>query len=160
MGRLTVQTLLDEFPELHIYAIVRPPKGGKPEDRPELAAVAGNPRLHFLAGDCTLPGLGLNGTLTGQIDTCIHLAASTEFKESLRAETFRVNVDGTRNLLEFLTKNHPAAKLYHVSTAYVCGYGNGRFLETLNAVPEKGFLNPYEESKHASEQLVAASKLN
>ena len=47
MGRFTVQALLDEFPELHIYAIVRPPKGGKPEERPELAAVAGNPRLHL-----------------------------------------------------------------------------------------------------------------
>ena len=160
MGRVTVQTLLDEFSGLHVYAVVRPPKGGNPEDRPELAAVAVHPRLHLLAGDVVHPGLGLSGDLPDQIDTCIHLAASTAFKKSLRGETFRINLDGTRNLLEFLVENYPVVKLYHVSTAYVCGYGNGRSPEALFSAPEKGFLNPYEESKHAAEHLIAASGLD
>lgn len=160
MGRATVQALLDEFPDAQVYAVVRPPKSGNPADRPELAAVAGHPRLHFLAGDVVQPCLGLSGELPEHIDTCIHLAASTEFKESLRAETFRINVDGTRHLLELLTTRYPRAKFYHVSTAYVCGYNSDVSTEALFLAPEQGFLNPYEESKHAAEQLVAASALD
>ena len=160
MGRFTVKALLEEFPGLHVYAVVRPPKGGNPADRPELISVVGNPRLHFLSGDVVQPGLGLSEALPEQIDICLHGAASTEFKESLRADTFRINVDGTRHVVNLLSVNYPAAKLYHISTTYVCGYSNGRFLETLNTVPEKGFLNPYEESKHTAEQLVAGSGLD
>lgn len=59
MGRATLQVLLDQFPEAHIHAIVRPPKCGNPAARPELAEFAGHPRAHFHAGDVAEPACGL-----------------------------------------------------------------------------------------------------
>jgi nucleoside-diphosphate-sugar epimerase len=119
-------------------------------------------RLRFVRGDVTLPGLGLDAdtraTLAATVSEVWHLAASTSFEESKRADTFRTNVEGTRHLLEVVASFRRLGIVYHVSTAYVCGKRLGRIPEGPFAVPE-GFKNPYEESKHEAESLVRASGL-
>ena len=59
MGRAMLQVLLDELPCAHVYVIVRPPKCGNPNARPELAQFAAHPRVHFLAGDVGQLACGL-----------------------------------------------------------------------------------------------------
>ena len=77
----------------------------------------------------------------------------TEFKEHRRTQTFAANVDGTRNIVGICRKRL-RGKFYHVSTAYICGTRNGVLLEELSP-PAPAYADPYEESKHVGEGLVA-----
>ncbi len=92
-------------------------------------------------------------------DACFHLAAATSFQESNRAQTFRANVDGTRNLLGFLKTLPRPGRFYHFSTTYICGIRPGEVLREELVDPATKFSNPYGESKHASEWIVARSGL-
>jgi len=119
-------------------------------------------RVCFVRGDITLPRLGLDdGTVASMarsVTEVWHLAASTNFEESKRDETFHVNVEGTRNLLGVVRQFGKLDIFYYMSTAYVCG-------KKLDCVPEgpfdvtEGFKNPYEESKHVAEKVVRSSGL-
>jgi nucleoside-diphosphate-sugar epimerase len=165
VGRVFTRALLRDDPQLHVWALVRGKDGGLPAQRPELAGLVDHPRFHVVEGDVTLPGLGLDPHeglhgIPDALDACFHLAAKTDFKEARRVETFRANVDGTRNLIAFLRSLDRPGKLFHVSTAYVAGVRPGqRVREELLGSPSR-FCNPYEESKHAAEALVAASGLD
>ena len=100
----------------------------------------------------------LHGELTspleidGEIDEVWHCAASLSFKETERAKTFAANVDGTKNLLRFMTHSG-IQRLHHVSTAYVVGGRGGAAREDV-LERGQGFHNPYEESKMKAEQWV------
>lgn len=165
LGGELAKALLEQDRDREIWAVVRnkakrPAAGrGKPSEPFDL------PRLHVIGGDIEVPGLGF-GTddypepdLPGRIDACFHLAACTEFQERRRAQIFRANLDGTRNLVAFLKRLPRFGKLYHVSTAYVSGIGAGVVRERIHAGPLR-FANPYEESKHAAESVVAESGLD
>src|ERR1051325_11134371 len=112
--------------------------------------------LTTLEGDIALPDLGLTGGLrrqiTSSIDEVWHCAASLSFQEEDRAEIFRMNLDGTRHLLE-LVKETPERRIHHVSTAYIAGNRSDTALETeIDVGPQ--FKNPYEESKCRAELLI------
>jgi nucleoside-diphosphate-sugar epimerase len=64
-----------------------------------------------------------------------------------------MNVDGTRHVLELVTRT-PTRRLQHVSTAYIAGNRSGLVLESEINVGQT-FKNPYEESKCGAELLVA-----
>src|SRR5262245_17569021 len=96
-----------------------------------LSRIAGNgrpdvdiDRLHVLEGDITAANLGMHAnvaqSVAGKMDELWHCAASLSFTEEAREEIFRMNVDGTRNVLDFVERS-PARRLHHVSTAYVAG---------------------------------------
>jgi long-chain acyl-CoA synthetase len=116
-------------------------------------------RVEPVAADLTLPGLGLTQArrteLAGRVDQIIHSAASVSFALPLE-ESRRINVDGTRQMLELaaLANQHGGLSRYaHVSTAYVSGTHPGRFHEHDHDVSQE-FRNAYEQSKFEAEQLV------
>ena len=171
VGRVFTRALLDDYPDLHVWALVRGKDGAPPAHRPELRDLVANPRFHVVDGDLTQPTLGampaaVFGASHGaevvpdELDAVFHLAAQTEFKESKREQTFQVNVDGTKNLLALLASLRRVGKLFHVSTAYVSGLRPGQEVkEELLPFPDR-FANPYEESKHATEWVVSGSSLD
>jgi len=113
-------------------------------------------KLEVVEGDIAAPLAGLDTAdyqdLCGSIDEVWHSAASLSFIEEHRPEIFRMNVDGTRNIVE-LTSHTPHRRLHHVSTAYVAGKRSGVVQETEIDVGQE-FRNPYEESKCRAETMV------
>ena len=113
--------------------------------------------LEVFEGDLSLPDLGLSAPAKQQIvtsaDEVWHCAASLSFQKDERDEIFRMNVDGTRELLE-IVKQTSTRRLQHVSTAYIAGNRSDVVLETEIHVGQK-FRNAYEESKCQAELLIA-----
>jgi nucleoside-diphosphate-sugar epimerase len=116
-------------------------------------------RLELVEGDITQPGLGLADAkraaagLTG----AWHLAAIYDLAVA-REPAMRINVLGTRNVLELLAGAPRLERLHYVSTAYVSGTATGVFRETDLDVGQS-FKNFYEETKYLAERDVAASGL-
>src|SRR5215469_7375615 len=114
-------------------------------------------RLTVMEGDISLAGLGLSEASRKQLisstDETWHCAASLSFQQEDRDEIFRMNVNGTRHLLE-LVKQTLTQRLHHVSTAYVAGNRSDVSLETEINVGQT-FRNPYEESKCRAEMLIS-----
>jgi nucleoside-diphosphate-sugar epimerase len=113
--------------------------------------------LRVLEGDISLPELGLSDSARREIvsstEEVWHCAASLSFQQEDRAEIFRMNVDGTRHVLD-LVKDVPGRRLHHVSTAYIAGNRSDLALETEIDVGQT-FKNPYEESKCRAELMIA-----
>jgi thioester reductase-like protein len=113
--------------------------------------------LEVYEGDIAQPKLGLRDhalrSIVASVDAVWHCAASLSFAEEDRNEIFRMNVDGTKNVLA-LTEQIPTRRLQHVSTAYIAGNRSDLALETEIDVGQT-FKNPYEESKCQAEVLIA-----
>ena len=113
--------------------------------------------LEVFEGDISVPNLGLSDSAlnraAGSTAEVWHCAASLSFLPEDRDEIFKMNVGGTRNILDFVERT-PTRRLHHVSTAYVAGNRPDLALETDINVGQT-FKNPYEESKCESEILVA-----
>jgi len=113
-------------------------------------------RLRVEEGDISRPQLGLDTAisdrLVGTVDEVWHSAASLSFLEEDRDEIFRMNVDGTQQVANFVSGTR-SRRMIHVSTAYVAGDRTGRvFEEDLDA--GQTFRNPYEESKFHAERML------
>jgi len=104
-----------------------------------------------IEGDITKP-LEILNAIKDQ-DIVIHLAAKISVSESTRnpSETFRVNVDGTRNVLVACEKNH-VKKLIAASSAAV--YGEGSSNVNLTERTKTNPISPYGESKVEMEQVI------
>ena len=115
-------------------------------------------RVTAVAGDITLPHLGLGdrwASLAEQIGVIVHGAASVAFDLSLE-ESRTINVEGTRQMLEFAAACPVLERFTYVSTAYVAGDRRGTVYEDD---PGGGrFRNAYERTKHEAECLVAAHR--
>ena len=116
-------------------------------------------RVRAVPGELTAPGLGLSPAwreeLAEQVSTIIHSAASVSFSLPLE-EARRINVEGTRRMLEFAAdaQAHGGLDRYaQISTAYVAGTHDGSFAECDHDVGQ-AFRNSYEQSKFEAEQLV------
>ena len=106
-------------------------------------------------GDVEQMHLGLSGAefkaLARDVTDVWHLAARTSGAE--RAELRRVNVEGTRNVLDLAAAARRLRRLNHFSTAYVSGDRVGVILEDELAMGQR-FHNAYEETKFQAELLV------
>src|SRR5215831_12786474 len=145
-----------------VTALARGSKNTPPRDRVktvlrDVSGVSQFQNLEVFEGDISLPGLGLSHSAKKQIltttDEVWHCAASLSFQEEDREEIFRMNVDGTRQVVDFV-KRTPRRRLQHVSTAYIAGIRNDLALESEINVGQT-FKNAYEESKCQAELLVA-----
>ena len=118
-------------------------------------------RLDLVTGDITRPGLGLDETaaarLRRDLTECYHLAAVYDLAVSAEVG-HRINVEGTRHVLDFLGEAKRFARLHYVSTAYVSGTAKGPYRETDLDVGQ-GWKNHYERTKFEAEVLVAKSSL-
>ncbi len=115
-------------------------------------ALAG--RIALVGGDITAPDLGLSGAreLQEEVVEIYHLAAVYDL--TVRRELgLRINVDGTRHMLDFATACRALRRFHYVSTCFVSGRFVGAFTE--NDL-EKGqrFNNHYEETKYLAEVEV------
>ncbi|KFM22154.1 Vi polysaccharide biosynthesis protein VipB-TviC [Marine Group I thaumarchaeote SCGC AAA799-B03] len=96
---------------------------------------------------------------TKEIDIIIHLAAKISVNESVKnpSETFRVNVEGTRNVLKSCVKNS-VKKIIVASSAAV--YGESSPNTKITEESETNPISPYGESKLKMEQIVKEFALN
>ena len=114
-------------------------------------------RVTAVAGDITAPRLGLGERwepLAERVGAIVHGAASVAFDLSLE-ESRRINVDGTRQMLDFAAACPDLERFTYVSTAYVAGDRRGTVYEDDPGGGAR-FRNAYERTKHEAERLVAA----
>jgi long-chain acyl-CoA synthetase len=116
-------------------------------------------RLTAVRADLEQPGLGLTATrrheLAEQVGEIVHSAASVEFTLPLD-EARRINVEGTRNMLELaaLAQERGGLRRYsQISTAYVAGTHEGVFGEDDLDLGQE-HRNTYERTKWEAERLV------
>ncbi|MEJ5314397.1 AMP-binding protein [Anaerolinea thermophila] len=165
LGSQVARRLLQD-PHTHLVALVR---GRDREDArrrlerewwylPELRSVDPS-RVEVLCGDITQPRLGLSDEqyhgLTVSLTHIIHAAADVRLFAPLE-ELRRINVEGTRHLLELahaVQDHHGLTRLAHLSTAYVCGNRSDEVAEE-ELSDRYGFSSPYEQSKYEAEILV------
>lgn len=103
-------------------------------------------------GDITTPGLGIDKKL--DVDHVFHLAALYDLTASDQ-ELERINVGGTKNLLDRLRSDRFDGTLHHVSSIAVAGDFDGTFREEQL---EAGQSHPhsYHRTKYESERLARA----
>jgi thioester reductase-like protein len=114
----------------------------------------------ILSGDITAPNLGMSPAdlekVRAESTVVFHLAAVYDLAVA-RDLAMRVNVEGTRNVNDFV-RSLPHLRQYHyVSTCYVAGKRTDRILET-ELKHEAGFRNYYEETKYLAELSVETLK--
>lgn len=115
--------------------------------------------LKVIEGDISYKDLGINAKdqkfLQSEIDIIIHSAALAELRVPWNVIK-KINVDGTKNVLDFAMKCKKKGRLQkfnHISTIYVCGDYEGEFDESMLDLGQ-GFHNAYERSKFEAEVLV------
>ena len=118
-------------------------------------------RVSLVVGDITEEGLGLSATaareLRRDLVCAYHLAAVYDL--AVRRDVGqRINVQGTRNVLAFVSEARRLERLHYVSTAYVSGTAVGLFRETDLDVGQS-FKNHYEETKFLAEVEVVKAGL-
>ena len=118
-------------------------------------------RITTVVGDITLDRLGLDAATARRLQDGLtgawHLAAVYDLAVSSETGQ-RVNVKGTRHVLELLSGARRLDRLHYVSTAYVSGAATGVFRETDLDVGQS-FKNHYEETKFLAEVEVVRSGL-
>lgn len=105
----------------------------------------------IIEGDITERNSLINAAINH--DVVVHLAAKISVEESIRnpSETFRINVAGTKNVLD-TCKNNNIKKIVVASSAAVYGEGLSgiSFSEDVEANP----ISPYGESKKRMEEEI------
>jgi thioester reductase-like protein len=145
--------ILDRFLDRgrRVFALVR-----AENDTAAAGRLPRHARLTPVAGDIERPGLGLAprtaATLTEEVTKVVHCAASVSFDLSL-ADSRRVNVDGTRHMVDLAERCRRLERFSYVSTAYVAGEPRRLFRENQLDVGQR-FRNPYEQSKFEAERMV------
>ncbi|MCZ7528946.1 MAG: SDR family oxidoreductase [Acidimicrobiia bacterium] len=113
-------------------------------------------RLRVFSGDISQPGLGLDSAIRDELQQrvthVIHFAALYNLSAP-RDISMRVNVDGTRHLLDFLGELSSLQRLGYASTISVAGKYSGTFLENDLDLGQE-FENNYDETKFLAEKLV------
>jgi len=110
-------------------------------------------RIIPVTGDITKP---ITHPLDEAITHVIHCAAETGLQKS-REELWRINVEGTRQVVRLAESLPHLQRFTYVSTAYVAGTQNGRIME--DAPLSTRFYSLYEQSKAEAEGIVRASTL-
>lgn len=117
-------------------------------------------RFEVIEGDITAVGLAIQSEkddyLTESVTHVFHLAAIYDLAVP-RELAFRVNVDGTRNVNEWVKSLKNIQRYTYFSTAYVGGKREGMLYES-ELIKPPAFKNFYEETKYEAEVLVHALK--
>jgi long-chain acyl-CoA synthetase len=111
--------------------------------------------LFLLEGDVAEKDLGIKsgfGNLLKEVEEIFHCAAVTVQNWPLE-KIRKVNVSGTKNILELAINSKNLIKVNHLSTAYVCGTYKGIFKEADLDVGQT-FNTTYEQSKFEAEKLI------
>ena len=149
--------------ETRFYLLVQPQFVEKAQlDLQKIAAETAVPLENFalIEGDITRERLGMSeadAEIVGRETTDVfHLAAIYDLSVD-RNPAFAVNVEGTKNVNEFVKSAANLRRYNYISTCYVAGKRTGVILETELA-HEAGFRNFYEETKYLAELEVEKLK--
>jgi thioester reductase-like protein len=156
LARRLACTQLNRSPDARVALLVREKSAALARDfagqlEPSLRA-----RLLLLQGDVSDLHLGLSTpeyrALTGQLTDVIHAAEWSQLTAD-KAELQKVNVEGTRNLLELCADCQRLWRFTHFSTAFVCGDRVGVVAEDELSAGQS-FRNAWEETRYQAELLV------
>lgn len=152
LGTRLVRSLADRDPNAEFLLLVQPKF--EQEAHQTLAGMGLSDRSEVLLGDITRPDLGLADYdgVAERITQAFHLAAVYDLTIP-REIGWRVNVDGTRHVLDLLEDSPNLERFGYVSTCYVSGKRTGTVRED-ELIHEAGFKNFYEETKYHAEVLV------
>ncbi len=113
-------------------------------------------RIKVIEGDITAPGLGLAPALRDEVKErathVIHLAALYNLSAP-REVSLRVNVEGTRNVLDFAGGLKKLKRLGYMSTVAISGDYSGVYSEEDFDKGQR-FKNHYSETKFLAEKAV------
>jgi len=167
LGERLVRELLDRQPDARLALLIRDQSGrdGTGQNRSGQSAQqradlivppSQRSRVTVYSGDVGHPSCGLDDAvyqrLTGETTRVIHCAATVRFDHSLE-EARRVNVEGTRRVLDFAAAARQLRSLAYVGTAYVAGERTDLVREDELAVGQS-YRNTYEQTKAEAEALV------
>lgn len=122
------------------------------------ALIAGLPgRIRVVETDLGRPALGLSAAafqrLADELDVIWHSAGNINLDDDLDILR-RVNVEGTRNMLELAAAGGRRPSYHHISTAFVGGARREGVVYEDELDSRYGFENSYEQSKYEAEVLV------
>jgi thioester reductase-like protein len=153
IGSQLVQRRLERCPEdVNINCLIQPAYRSQAEARvTEIVHEVGCPeaRLQLVEGDITQPDLGLGERYAAFVEDTTeiyHLAAVYDLGVN-REFALRINVDGTRHVLEFASACPNLERFQYVSTCYVSGRHAGPFTER-DLDCGQTFNNHYEERSY------------
>lgn len=158
LGRFILDRYLRDYPDYTLYLLEHGRFLQKLKDHLAEACPGAEDtgRIRVFEGDITQPGLGLDAgmrdTLREHAVAAIHLAALYHLAAP-RDVLMRINVEGTRHMLDFCQELPRLDRFAHISTLAVAGTHTGVFDETDFDVGQS-FKNYYEETKFLSEKLV------
>lgn len=159
LGSALAERLLDRYPtDTTITCLIQPRWRGLAEQKafqierqkPERLG-----RIILVEGDITKAGLGLGDqydVIKAETIEIYHLAAVYDLSVK-RDFAMRVNVQGTRNMLDFAERCNQLWRFQYVSTCYVSGRYEGTFSEQ-DLKKGQRFNNFYEETKYLAEVEV------
>ncbi len=157
IGKRLVKKLLERKGAV-VHFLIRRESEGKVAGLREywgLKGSAGAARAVPVFGDLTEKRLGVSADATkalkGQVDHFYHLAAVYDLDADADSQ-IAVNIDGTRNTVEF-AKAIGAGHFHHVSSIAAAGLYEGVFREDMFDEAE-GLDHPYFSTKHESEKIV------
>lgn len=153
IGKRLVRKLLERKGAV-VHFLVRKESEGKVAELREFWGVTAARALPVF-GDLTAKKLGVAAEdvkkLKGQVDHFFHLAAVYDLGADEESQA-QVNIDGTRNTVEF-AKAIDAGHFHHVSSIAAAGLYEGVFREDMFEEAEN-YEHPYFMTKHESEKIV------
>lgn len=158
-ARMT-RKILTSDPRAHVQLLVRDKFVGAAEQLAAGLPADQRARLSNVVGDVCDMDLGLAGheyrALADQVTT-IHHMAGIYYLGVEKKVAERVNVDGTRGVIELARECRRLRRLVHWSTAAVSGRRKGVILEE-ELDEGQSFHNFYEETKFEAEKLARAAQ--
>jgi long-chain acyl-CoA synthetase len=157
LGVQMVGELLARYPQARLALLVRDRAGQAGQQRADsIVPAAERFRVEVYRGDVSQHHCGLDSAayqrLTAETTRVIHSAATVRFDHSLD-EARRINVEGTRHMLDFAAGMRRLRSLAYVGTAYVAGERTGLVSES-DLVVGQSYRNTYEQTKAEAEALV------
>ena len=153
IGKRLVKKLL-ERKGAKVYFLIRKESAGKVAALREYWGVSAA-RAIAVHGDLTRKKLGVSAEdikkLKGEISAFYHLAAVYGLEADEESQ-IAVNIDGTRNTVEF-ARAIDAGHFHHVSSIAAAGLYEGVFREDMFKEAEN-YDHPYFRTKHESEKIV------
>ncbi len=157
IGKRLVKYLAQQNPEGKITLLVQPKFL---EQAQAYAQELTGAQVELLTGDIVDMHLGLAGPeyqrLIDETTHIFHLAA-VSYLGMPHEVARRVNVDGTRGVLELARECKRLERFVHFSTCYVSGDRVGVIAED-ELERGQGFRNAYEETKYEAERLVQRAR--
>ena len=156
IARRLAEAVLARDPTAQVAALVQERHQAEAERWILLLDASSRPRLRVLVGDVGNMHLGLSTgeyhQLTEGCTDVLH-AAEWSFLGSPRTELDRVNVEGTRAMLELASDCRRLRRFTHFSSVFVAGDRVGVIAEDELSAGQS-FRNAYEETRFEAELLV------